>query len=182
MGMFNPLLDRQTLLVIGNHAIAGGWLSYASILLRFALTVSATLVLVAGTGIHNLCRGLEGLGVPSVFTIQVLMLYRYLFVLADEGARMVQARALRSVGRHGMGLRVHGAMLGSLLLRTLDRARRIHMAMCCRGFEGHVRTMEASRLRAADVAFVVGWLGLFVLLRLFDLTGLLGELVTGGVR
>ncbi len=182
VGLFNPLLDRQTMLTVGPLEISGGWVSYASILMRFVLTVSATLALVAGTGIHNVCRGLERLGVPSVFTVQVLLLYRYLFVLVNEGARMSRARALRSAGSRGMGLRVLGAMLGSLLLRTLDRAQRVHAAMCCRGFDGHVRTIEALRLRARDAAFLVGWLGVLALLRAFDLAGLLGAIATGGGR
>jgi len=182
VGLFNPLLDRQTMLTVGPLEISGGWVSYASILLRFVLTVSATLALVAGTGIHNLCRGMERLGVPSVFTVQVLMLYRYLFVLVSEGSRMSRARALRSAGGRGMGPRALGAMLGSLLLRTLGRAQRVHAAMCCRGFDGHIRTIEALRLRARDVAFLAGWLGTLAMLRAFDLPGLLGAVATGGGR
>jgi len=182
VGLFNPLLDRQTILTIGPVGISGGWVSFASILMRFALTVSATLALVAGTGIHNVCRGLERLGVPPAFTVQVLMLYRYLFVLVAEGSRMARARALRSVGGRGMGLRVHGAMLGSLLLRTLDRAQRVHAAMCCRGFDGHVRTIEPLRFGAKDAAFLAGWLVAMALLRVFDLSALLGAMATGGPR
>jgi len=55
-------LDRQTILTLGPVAISGGWVSFASILVRFVLTVAATLALVAGTGIHGVCRGLELLG------------------------------------------------------------------------------------------------------------------------
>jgi len=182
VGLFNPLLDRQPVLTLGSHAIAGGWVSYAAILLRFVLTVSAALAMMAGTGIYNICRGMERLGVPSVFTVQVLLLYRYLFVLVDEGLRMVRARALRSAGNRGLGFAVYGAMLGSLLLRTLDRAQRVHAAMCCRGFDGHVRTIQSLRLRGSDVVFLVGWVGLFVMLRLIDVAGLLGALLTGAGR
>ncbi len=182
VGLFNPLLDRQTMLTVGSLEISGGWVSYASILIRFVLTVSATLAMVAGTGLHNVCRGLERLGVPSVFTVQVLMLYRYLFVLVNEGAAMSRARALRSVGNRGMGLRACGAMLGSLLLRTLDRAQRVHTAMCCRGFDGHVRTIEALRLSVVDAVFLAGWLGTLAMLRVFDLAGLLGAAATGAGR
>jgi cobalt/nickel transport system permease protein len=180
VGLFNPLLDHQPVLTIGHHTLSGGWVSYASILLRFALTVSATLAMVAGTGIHNVCRGLERLGVPSVFTVQVLMLYRYLFVLVSEGKRMAQARALRSVGNRGMGLRIYGDMLGGLLLRTLDRAQRVHAAMCCRGFDGHIRTTQPLRLRGNDILFTAGWLVLLIGLRVFDVAELLGTIMTGG--
>jgi cobalt/nickel transport system permease protein len=181
MAMFNPWFDRAPVALPGAWTVAGGWLSFLSILLRFALTVGSTLALIAGTGIHNVCRGLERLGVPTVFSVQVLFLYRYLFVLAAEGARMVRARALRSFGARGQGLRIYGQMLGSLLLRTLDRAQRIHLAMCCRGFDGHVRTLGALRLRPADVLFVTVSVGAFILLRTVNLPRALGALLTGGL-
>jgi cobalt/nickel transport system permease protein len=79
-----------------------------------------------------------------------------------------------------MGLRVHGTMLGSLLLRTLDRAQRVHSAMCCRGFDGHVRTIEPLRFATRDAAFLAGWLGVLTLLRVLDLAGMLGAIATGG--
>jgi cobalt/nickel transport system permease protein len=182
VGMFNPLLDRQPIVLFGHVAVAGGWISFASILLRFALTVSATLVLIAGTGMHDLCRGMQRLGVPSVFTVQVLMLHRYLFVLVDDGQRMVRARALRAVGGQGMGLRVYAAMLGSLLLRTLDRAQRIHVAMRCRGFDGQVRSMQTLRLRAADIGFFVCWSAVLLSFRLLGVADVLGNLLSTGAR
>ena len=70
---------------------------------------------------------------------QLLLLYRYIFVLGDEARRMAQARRLRSFGRRGMGWRVYGQMLGQLLLRTFARAQRIYLAMKARGFDGNVR-------------------------------------------
>ena len=78
-------------------SVAGGWISFLSILLRFVLTVSAAIVLVAVTGIHSLCAALEKLGVPRALVTQLLVLYRYLFVLLDEAGRMDRARALRSL-------------------------------------------------------------------------------------
>lgn len=173
IGMFNPLLDRRVVASVGAWELTGGWLSFLSILVRFALTVGATLVLVAVTGIQNVCRGLGALGVPAAFTVQVLFLHRYLFVLVDEGARMVRARALRSFGGRGTGLAVHGHMLGSLLLRTLDRAERIHLAMRCRGFDGLVRTARTLRFTPADAAFVAGWIAAFAVLRVWNLPQLL---------
>jgi len=182
IGIFNPVFDRHVVFTVGSLAVTGGWVSFTSIMFRFVLTLGSTLVLVAATGIHNICRGLEQLGVPKAFTLQVMVLYRYLFVLVDEGARMVRARALRTFGSRGTGLSVYGHMLGNLLLRTLDRAQRIHLAMNCRGFDGHVRTMHECRWRFADTMFLLGWSGLFVLLRLVNLPHWLGSVIAGGMR
>ncbi|MEW6442473.1 MAG: cobalt ECF transporter T component CbiQ [bacterium] len=179
VGIFNPIFDREILARLGPLEISGGWVSFASILLRFLLTVSAALVLVASTGIHGVCQALDRLGLPRSFTVQLLFLYRYLFVLVDEASRMTRARALRSFGTRGTGVRVYGYLIGQLLLRTMDRAQRIHEAMLCRGFDGEIRPSRALALRRADVLFVVGWSAAFLLMRIFDLPRYVGELVTG---
>lgn len=178
VGMFNPLLDRTVVGTLGGLPVSAGWVSWGSILLRFALTSIAALVLVATTGFPGVCAAIERMGAPDVFATQLLFLYRYIFVLGEEAMRMARARALRSFGRHGMGPRTYGQMLGSLLLRTYDRARRVYLAMLCRGFDGHVRVPRTLRFTARDAAFTLGWSAAFVVLRLFDVPLLIGTWIT----
>ena len=176
IGAFNPLLDRTVLVRIGSVGISGGWISFASLLLRFCLTVTAAVVLVAITGFEGFCRSLERLGAPRAFVVQLLFLYRYLFVLGAEAARMERARSLRSFGSRGRGLHAFASLLGQLLLRTLERARRIHQAMRCRGFDGELRTLQPRRIGGRDIMFFVGWTALFILLRLYDVATLAGTI------
>ncbi len=178
IGMFNPLIDRQPLLTIGGWSVSGGWISFASILLRFALTVAAALALAAVTGFNNVCAALQRLGVPRVFVVQLLFLHRYLFVLVEETMRLVRARALRSFGR-GLGLRAFGSLTGHLLLRTLDRAQRVHQAMNCRGFTGAMPALQAVRFGGREMVFVLGWTSLFVALRCVNVSRWLGAAVLG---
>jgi len=174
IGVFNPLLDRQTLVQLGPLALSGGWVSFAAILLKFTLTVSAALVLVAVTGFNQVCLALQRLGMPRVFVLQLLFLYRYLFVLGDEALRMVRARALRSFNGRGLGLGAYGSLLGHLLLRTLDRAGRLHQAMLSRGFDGEIRVLRPLRLRGRDAAFFLGWSAYFGLFRFYHIPQALG--------
>jgi len=178
VGIFNPLLDRAPMLVYGDLAIAAGWVSFASILLRFALTVGAALVLVAATGMHPLCAALGRLGVPQVFTVQLLFLFRYAFVLGAEASRMTVARELRSCGR-GMALAAYGPLLGHLLLRAFERAQRIHLAMLARGFDGELRSLWAMRWQGRDTLFVLAWCAYFVLVRAIDMPLAAGRLLLG---
>ena len=83
IGLMNPLLDHHPVGAIGPVVLTGGWVSCVSIMIRFVLTVGAALVLVACTGMHRLGAGMEQLGVPRVFVMQLLFLYRYLFVVSD---------------------------------------------------------------------------------------------------
>lgn len=179
VGIFNPLLDSQPMLQLGPVMVSGGWLSFCSILLRVGLTVSAVLLLIATTGFNSVCMAMVKLGMPKIFAVQLLMLYRYIFVLVDEGMHMHQARALRSFGNRGLSMRVFTHLIGQLLLRTLDRAQRIHLAMLCRGFDGTIRIQQSPRIRAVDLVALGCCSCLLYLLRIYDLPLLAGTLLTG---
>lgn len=183
IGMFNPFFDRQTVLVAGGCAISGGWLSFASIMLRFVLTVSAALTLVACTGIYRLSAGLERMFAPRVFVVQLLLLYRYLFVIADEGARMLRSLELRSTGPRSLRLRTYGALTGHLLLRSMARADRVYCAMVARGFSGSgdrgLRSPRPAVWQWTDWAFAGIWLAFFATARTWNLAEGLGQLITG---
>ncbi|MEJ2201984.1 MAG: cobalt ECF transporter T component CbiQ [Desulfuromonadaceae bacterium] len=182
IGLFNPLLDRQILLQIDALQISAGWVSFVSILLRFTLTILAVLILIATTSFPGICLAAERLGAPRLFTLQLLFMYRYLFVLIDEASRMLRARALRSFDGRGMGLKVAGNMAGQLLLRTLDRAQRIHQAMLCRGFSGEIHLLRPGCFGGREILFTLGWSTCFLLLRFVHLPRIVGGLITELLR
>ena len=179
IGIFNPLMDRQPIAAIGPLVVTGGWVSFVSIMFRFVLTVGAVLALVACTGMYRLGAGLEQLGVPRVFVVQLLFLYRYLFVVADEGAKMMRGVELRSDGATSLRFRVFGSLIGNLLLRSMDRAERVHRAMIARGFDGEVRILRRHSLAWLDWVFVGGCLAFFSAARFWNLADGLGRLLTG---
>jgi len=182
VGMFNPFFDTAVLVHLGPVGISGGWISCASIVVRAALTVAAAIVLVAVTGFPAICRALERLGMPTAFAVQLIFLYRYIFVLTEEGGRASRARELRSFGKKGLGMSSYGSLVGTLLLRTWMRAERIHMAMLARGFTGAFQTRQQFRFGAAELLYLLGWSALFVTLRLHNAAQLLGSLITGIFR
>jgi cobalt/nickel transport system permease protein len=180
VGAFNPLLDREVALSIGSVGISGGWLSFASILLRFALTIGAVLILVATTPVPSLGRAAEALGTPRVFVTQLLGLYRYLFLLSDEMHRVLRAYRLRMPDDRAPSWRVFAGILGQLLLRAVARARRVHEAMLCRGFDGGWRLLATPRMGSRDWLFMAGWMALFAALRLWFPARAVGEALVGG--
>lgn len=178
IGIFNPILDREVMIRVAGIGISGGFLSLASIMIRFGLTVTAALILVAATGMRDVCLALERLGLPRAFAVQLLFLHRYLFVLGEEAARMNMARRLRSFDGRGLGFRAYASLLGHLLLRTLDRAQRVHVAMLCRGFTGEIISGRTLSARSADVVFVLSWGAFFLAARHWNLPRLL-EILMG---
>jgi len=179
VAIFNPLFDRAILVRLGSIGISAGWISCASIVVRSALTVAAALILVALTGFPDICRALERLGMPRAFAVQLLFLYRYIFVLGEEGSRTVRARQLRAFGGRGMEFGVYVSLVGTLLLRTWRRAERIHMAMLARGFDGTFHTRREASFDTRDALFVAGWCAFFICVRIYNIPQLLGHTVTG---
>jgi len=179
VGMFNPLFDPGTVTILPGVSVSAGWISFASILVKFALTISAALLLIATTSFPGICRGLNRLGAPRLFVSQLLFLYRYLFVLLEEAIRVVRARDTRSFGNRGTGMRVFVRIVGTLFLRTVERAERIYGAMLSRGFRGEVPSMRREALRLTDVAFVLASGGYFALCRFVPVPETIGRLVRG---
>jgi len=175
IGLFNPLIDRVPLMVVGPWVITAGWVSFASIMIRFVLTVSAALALVATTGMYRLGAGLEQLGVPRVFIMQLLFLYRYLFVVSDEAATMLRSVMCRCPALRKLPLMIYGALTGQLLLRSMDRAEHVHRAMVVRGFDGHIRNRATHRITVGDLLFAIAWISFMALARTANLADALGE-------
>ena len=179
IGIFNPLMDRDILVSLGGFGISGGWVSFMSILMRFILTVGIALTLIAVTGFNAVCIALDKLGTPRVFVVQLVFLYRYMFVLLDEAARMVRARSLRTFEGGGSGIKAYGPLVGQLLLRTMDRSQRVYLAMCCRGFDGEIRILKRLRFGPVEIGFTVGWSALFFLMRVYNVPAAMGSVIMG---
>jgi len=175
IGAFNPLLDRQIVAYWGRAAVSGGWLSFFSIVLRFLLTVSAALVLLAGTGFPQLCRALNQLHVPKLLVTQFLLLYRFLFILLEQAQRMHRAYHLRAARARGMPIRIWGSLAGHLLLRAYDRGLRLHQAMRARGFDGAMRTRRVSGWSGWDVGFALLSIAFFMIVRFAGPVEVLGR-------
>ncbi len=168
IGVFNPVFDRTPVLYAGGVPISRGWVEFVSISLRGLLCVQAVLLLVMTTGFYHVCRGLGRMGVPVVFTTQLLLVYRYVYVLVDEAIDMDRARKSRSCGVKGYGFKMWGTFVGQLLIRTVERARRIQQAMLSRGFDGEIHLLKSEKWRGRDTLFLILCTGCFTAGRLLD--------------
>jgi cobalt/nickel transport system permease protein len=144
VSLFVPLLTFMALAVPLARGFAGGWELAATVFVRALVAFLAGLWLVNTTPFDRLLVAARGLGMPRAFAAALSFMYRYLFVLFDEMARMRAAQRARTFGRLSLWhqWRTSTQLLGSLLIRALNRAERIHGAMCSRGWTGDVRTLE----------------------------------------
>ena len=107
--------------------------------------------------VHELLQALARLRVPAIFVTLMALMLRYLGLLEGEAARMMRARDLRGTPRT-MGQRAHvaGCMVGSLFLRSFERAERVSVAMQSRGFTGLLPAPSPRPLGASGAAAVGG--------------------------
>lgn len=181
VGIFNPFFDRGIQIELFGIGISGGWISFTAMVLKFVLTVSVALLLIATTSFIGICEGLGRLKVPEVFIVQLLFLYRYLFVLLEETFRMIRARDARSFGRQGHGIMVFASLVSVLLIRAVQRAERIYGAMVARGFQGKIARSRTHVLTVSDVAYAMICILLFIILRAYDVTEKIGDFIIRSV-
>ncbi len=149
-----------------------------SVAVRSWGSVVAVVVLAGSTPFPQLLVAMRALRLPRLPVSIVGLMWRYLFVLVDEAARLLRARAARSGARGrrrtggSLGWRAHvtGSLVGTLFLRAFDRADRIYAAMVARGYDGEVRTLPLPPLDAA------AWATLTLGLSLLGALVALGEL------
>ncbi len=113
-----------------------GWRVFAVVLLRTNLCLLAMILLSNTTPFADILRVLQRLRVPSLLVTTLALMYRYLFVLADEVGRMGRARASRTfAARRRVAWWSQAGIIGQLFIRSTERAERIYAAMCARGWQ-----------------------------------------------
>lgn len=173
IGIFNPFYDRNPAFAVFGLTVSAGWVSFISILIRGLLATQALLLLIYVAGFNEMCEALRRLGFPGIIVTQLLMVYRYLEVLLQEALTMQHARIARSYGKSSFRASMWGPFVGQLLLRTLERSRRINMAMRARGFNGSLSSTPPSRWDTAATVYCLVWIPVFFALRFIKVSSLL---------
>lgn len=117
---------------------------------RVGVAVSLLSLLVLTTPFSAIVSAARGLGVPATIVWVVAVTYRYLFLFFDELRRLLLARNSRTVGDDGLRAewRDGRRLVGTFLLRTLERGERVGRGMRARG--GARPPSPYARSRALD--------------------------------
>lgn len=100
------------------------------------LCLLTLLVLTWTTPFHELLLVFKRLRVPAPMLTTLALMVRYLPVVAEESRRMQRARASRTfVRRRRVAWHALSAVAARLFARSADRAERIYLAMCARGWK-----------------------------------------------
>jgi cobalt/nickel transport system permease protein len=109
---------------------------FFSTMLKSNLCVFTMLLLTWTTPFQDVLQELRRLHFPSVMLTTLALMYRYLPVLAEESHRMSRARASRTFSRRRFAAWQNlSLIIGQLFVRSAERAERIYLAMCARGWK-----------------------------------------------
>jgi len=126
------------------------WLSVGG---KCLLALLAATLLTGATTSAALLRAAGALGVPRTLTALTGFAISYLAALGEEAGRMITARRARGrVRGTARNLRVAGSMIATLMVRTVERAERIALAMVARGYRGRMPALTVQRAPATQVA------------------------------
>ena len=154
VGIWNPILNRAPAFVVGRLTVSEGMVSFIVLMLKGTLSLMASFLLVATTGIEKICYALRLLHVPKLLVTMLLITYRYISLLLSEASTMMNAYTLRS----------------------MDRATALYQSMQMRGFTGEFYYAEKLQTRTADWLFFPVATIVILSFRLFNIAVLLGGL------
>lgn len=102
-----------------------------------AVLASLSVLIISSTTRFNLLLGaLEELKTPRIFISLLSFLYRYSFLLEDQSLKTRLAYISRNINNKNrfVNVRILSNILATLFVRTYERAERVYLAMCARGF------------------------------------------------
>jgi cobalt/nickel transport system permease protein len=150
---------------------------FISVALKSWISIQMAVLLASTTPFPAILVAMRALHLPRLLVAIIGLMWRYLFVMADEALRLIRARQARSgeselAGRKVGGSlawrgRVTGGMAGNLFLRSLERSDRIYNAMLSRGYDGEVRALPQPAIAPSGWATLAVGLMLLGLLLMF---------------
>ncbi len=112
-----------------------GWHLFWTLLAKATLSLITAIVFSFSVSFMELLELLRRMRLPRLFVTTIALLYRYLFVLTDQSARMTRARSSRTfVPNKRRAWIINSGIIGSLALRSVERAENVYNAMRARGW------------------------------------------------
>ena len=130
------------------------------------------IALVASTSILTLGHAMHELRVPKKIVHLFFFTYRYIHVIHREYLRLVSAMKVRGFrpGTNVHTYKTFAYLVGMLLVRSSDRAERVHNAMLCRGFSGNLYSLSEFSLKTRDMISLILMLALILALGVLEWT------------
>lgn len=176
VGFANPILDRTTVTYIGIIPITTGIISMTTLVLKSLFAVISTYFLITSTEIEEICCSLKLLHIPNILIITIMLTYRYIILFLKEVQRMWTAYQMRAPKQKGINYKVWGSMIGSLMIRSIDRAKTVYESMELRGFNPETSFCQNTRINIRDMLCMILGIALILIFRYIPVFEIIGNI------
>ena len=174
IGIANPILDREVITYIGMVPITAGMVSMMTLALKGIFAMISSYFLIITTGVENICYALKKIHIPNILITVFMLIYRYVIVFLKEVQRIWIAYSLRAPKQNGVNFKVWGSMIGSLMIRSMDKAQIVYESMELRGFSPDTFFVKEQKLdKISIMCFATGMVLLFIIrfIPVFEIVG-----------
>ena len=179
VGIANPILDRVPAITLGGLVISRGMIAFISLFLKGAMALLSAYFLAVTTGMNGILSALLTLRIPVLLINVIYLIYRYLGLMIQEASDVWTAYKLRAPGQKGVHFSVWGSLVGSMLIRSMDKAEKVYQSMELRGYRPEETFAgEEEWGKASTIYLIVSVITLF-LFRFIPIFSLIGSLITG---
>lgn len=177
VGISNPILDRNIISYCGNIPITTGLISMITLILKSFFAVICTYFLIYTTSIDEICYSLTLLHFPTILITTIMLIYRYIILFLKEAQRIWISYQMRAPKQKGLNYKVWGSMIGSLMIRSIDKARIVYESMELRGFNPETSFCNGSKLKYKDFIIFILAVLLILILRYIPIFEYIGNIV-----
>ncbi len=155
-GGIPPSHERKTLVLLL------GFKALNSLYIMFLMFYSQPVV--------DLLNGLSYMKLPGPFISVVFLSWRYIYLLGDRLSKLYKALLSRLFNPRirQNSLKTYGAVMGGMLIKSIDTSDQVYKAMSSRGFNGTMPRSTPKEIRLSDIIKSVMMVLAVILLNIFE--------------
>ncbi|TQD28223.1 cobalt ECF transporter T component CbiQ [Methanolobus vulcani] len=142
------------------------------VFVRAATSIMFALTMLGTTKMDVTMKSLYSLKVPAPLVQTLMFSYRYVFVFIDEFISMWTAMTSKGfklkANKHSLS--VVGNIVGMLLVRSCERAERVHHSMSSKGYTGESRTIVKFKMQMTDYCLVAFLVGIALIFKMYEMS------------
>jgi cobalt/nickel transport system permease protein len=163
----------EPLFYMGSLAVTREGVFYAvRISIKSNAMMLMLIVLVSSTPIFSIGHAMHELRVPKKMVHLFFFTYRYIHAIYREYLRLINSIKIRGfVPKTNLHTyKTFAYLVGMILVRSFDRAQRVHNAMLCRGFKGDLYSLRKFSFNINDILSIIFMMAVIVLMGVLEWT------------
>ncbi|MEW9094131.1 MAG: energy-coupling factor transporter transmembrane component T [Clostridiaceae bacterium] len=117
-----------------------------------------------------LLNGLAHMKLPSSFITIIFLSWRYVFILSERLSQFYKSLKSRLFQPrfHKNSFKIHGEIMGGMLVKSIDTSEKVYRAMASRGFNGKMPTSKPKRITIIDILKSIFFISSVILLHIIE--------------